>query len=108
MTETALMREIMVAVSAIPGTLVKRQNVGIAKTPTGVIRFGTPGEGDIAVVYRGRAIELEVKSATGKQSEQQKLYQAAYERAGGKYAVVRSVNDAVNAVKDTGNDPAYI
>lgn len=98
MTETELMRACMIAVSAIPGTLVKRQNVGVARTPSGVIRFGTPGEGDIAVIYRGQAIELEVKTPTGRQSDQQKRYQAAFERAGGKYFVVRSVDDAINAI----------
>lgn len=97
-SEVSLMRACMVAVSAIPGTLVKRQNVGVARTATGVIRFGTPGEGDIAVVHQGRAIELEVKTRTGRQSDQQKHYQAAFERAGGKYVVVRSVGEAINAV----------
>jgi hypothetical protein len=94
------MRACLIAVSAIPGTLVKRQNVGVAKTPTGVIRFGTPGEGDIAVVYQGRAIEIEVKTETGRQSAQQRAYQAAFERAGGKYVVVRSVDEAVCAVRE--------
>ena len=98
MSEIAIMRAILAAVSAIPGTLVKRQNVGVARTPTGFIRFGTPGEGDIAVVHQGRAIELEVKTRTGRQSDQQKRYQEAFERAGGKYAVVRSVDEAINAV----------
>ena len=97
-SEVSLMRACMVAISAIPGTLVKRQNVGVAKTPTGVIRFGTPGEGDIAVVFQGRAIELEVKTETGRQSKQQQAYQVAFEKAGGKYVVVRSVGEAVRAV----------
>ena len=100
MRETEIMRAVMIAVSAIPGTLVKRQTVGVARTPTGVIKFGTLGEGDISVIYQGRAIELEVKTENGRQSEQQKLYQAAFESAGGKYVIVRSVEDAIKSVME--------
>ena len=70
------------------------------------MRFGTPGMADIlAFPHRGARDRygnwfdcivptwLEVKSATGKQSELQKSFQAQVEDDGHRYAIVRSVDD---------------
>lgn len=48
---------------------------------------------DIVVVVGGIFYALEVKSAIGKQSPDQKLIQADIEKHGGKYFVVRSIDD---------------
>lgn len=66
------------------------------------IRFGCPGSPDILGCLDGRWIGLEVKTATGRQRETQIAFQAAIERAGGLYAVVRSPEDAVAALRSRG------
>lgn len=98
--ESDILHAIMVALSAVPGCLVRRQNVGLAalKNRAGYIRFGVAGQADLSVIYRGRAIEIEVKTASGAQSDLQRDYQRAVERAGGLYVVARSVADAMRAL----------
>ena|SRR5690349_1756793 len=98
-TETALMRDILVAVNRLPDGLFWRVNVGIAATPDGrKMRYGLRGQADIAGVLNGRHVEIEVKTATGRQSVQQRRWQSAVERAGGVYLVARSVDEAVSAL----------
>ena len=48
---------------------------------------------DMQVIYRGQFHGIELKIAGGKQSENQVLMQQEIERAGGKYAICRSVED---------------
>ena len=76
------------------------------------MRFGTPGMADILAFKHRKAnwlstpaikgdyatdiiipFWLEVKSATGKQSELQKSFQAQVEADGHRYAIVRSIDD---------------
>jgi len=91
----------MIAVQReFPRALVLRQNTGVAQDRKGqVIKFGTPGQGDVRCVIGGRAVEIEVKTPKGKQSEKQQNYQAALERAGGIYILARSINDAIGQIK---------
>lgn len=51
------------------------------------------GMSDILVVHVGVPYFIEVKTPTGKQSDEQKQFQADVEKAGGIYAVVRSIED---------------
>jgi hypothetical protein len=100
MTETALMREILVALSQIPGGVFWRVNVGLGQSPDGrKIRYGLPGQADIAGCFRGRHVEIEIKTATGRQSRQQARWQHAIEQAGGVYVLARSVGDAIAALE---------
>ena len=48
---------------------------------------------DIIVIKDGMFIGFEVKTATGRQRETQKEAQAKIEKAGGKYFIVRSVDE---------------
>jgi hypothetical protein len=101
MTETQIMRDILVAVNQLPDALFWRVNVGVARTPDGRMnRYGIPGQADLAGVVRGRHVEIEVKTASGRQSRQQIRWQKAVERAGGIYVLARSVDDAL-AVLDS-------
>jgi hypothetical protein len=100
MTETELMRNILVAVNQIPNGLFWRVNVGLAITKDGrTMRYGLPGQADIAGVIRGQHVEIEVKTPGGRQSRQQGHWQRAIERAGGTYLLVRSVEEAVSALE---------
>ena len=60
-----------------------------------------PGAADLMLVYRGQFFAIELKPAAdplrgvskGYQSQAQKAFQAAIERAGGQYAVCRHTDD---------------
>ncbi len=56
-------------------------------------RFGSIGSPDIFVVKKGKIYGIEVKSATGKQSPEQKSWQQAFEISGGKYILARKLYD---------------
>ncbi len=60
-------------------------------------KFTPRGLPDIIVVAGGQFIALEVKSAIGKQSPDQKLIEAEVKKHGGKYYLVRSLEDVINA-----------
>lgn len=51
------------------------------------------GTADLLGVYKGRAIAVEAKTDDGKQSPEQRAFQQAWEKAGGKYVIARSVED---------------
>ena len=66
-----------------------------------MIKYGLGvGSADVIVCYRGRFIGLEFKSEDGRHKDKQRIWQAAVERAGGRYRVVRSVEEAVAAVSE--------
>ena len=58
------------------------------------------GMADIAVIYKGLSVWLEVKTSKGKQSQAQFEFQHAVERAGGFYFIVKSVEDSVKAINE--------
>ena len=61
-------------------------------------RFTTNGVPDIIIVIDGKFIGLEFKTYRGKQSEDQKTFQSRLESAGGKYHIVRSVQDLTDVL----------
>jgi hypothetical protein len=76
-----------------------RQNTGVASFGGRKVRFGVPGQADVTgVIVGGRRLEIEVKSATGRQSKEQADYQRIIERFGGLYILARSVQDVRDAL----------
>lgn len=59
----------------------------------------TKGIPDIICVIRGTYIGCEIKSSLGRQSDDQKAFQEALEKAGGLYFLIRSVDDCERYVK---------
>jgi hypothetical protein len=58
------------------------------------IKYGIPGCADLSgLLHDGRRIEIEVKSATGRQQPQQRRFQAMIETFGGVYILARSEGD---------------
>jgi hypothetical protein len=99
MREQNVQNAILIALQeAYPNGLWCRRNVGAVKTDKGFVRFGMAGMADISGIVRGEAIELEVKSVTGRLSEAQINWGKAVERAGGIYIVARSVDEALRLV----------
>lgn len=64
------------------------------------------GVGDLSFVLDGIYHEIEVKSARGRQSPEQERRQAEIWRAGGRYAVCRSVADLRDTLTAWGIAPA--
>lgn len=85
-----------------------RQNTGAATFRGQRVSFGVPGAADISgLLNDGRRIEIEVKSAVGRQSPDQKNYQAMIERFNGIYILARSVADVAEALRGAGYANGY-
>ncbi len=60
--------------------------------------FSAAGVPDMVVIIKGQSIWMEVKTATGKQSKIQKYMQLMFRLRGVEVYVVRSVEEALDAV----------
>ena len=78
-----------------PGCVFWRANCGGLSITGRPMRGNPSGTADILGVVNGRPVAMEVKRSSGKQSEVQAHWQRAWEAAGGLYAVVRSVGEAI-------------
>lgn len=116
-SEKAIQNDTLVALSALPETMVWRNNTGSAwqgvrvearvgstiQVTSGMVilkdarpvTFGLPGSGDILGSHRGLPLAVELKAAKGRQSEQQRLFERAWIAAGGVYVLARSPDEAV-------------
>jgi hypothetical protein len=54
------------------------------------------GSADISATIKGKSVKIEIKIGKDRQSEDQKKYQEAIERAGGVYWIVRSFDEFLN------------
>lgn len=80
--------------------VVKNNTTGIYKKATdSYIPNTAKGQGDLTILKDGRVIILEVKNSKGKQSENQIEFQNNWERHGGEYYVVRSLDDVDKIIK---------
>lgn len=61
--------------------------------------YGRPGIPDIIICYKGRFVGMEVKTPEGRVSGFQKTVGAEIEGCGGVWVVVRSVEDAMDAIE---------
>lgn len=119
-SEKAIMNEALVKASALPDTLVYRQNTGTAwqgriiHVPAGQyirveygmkviadarpVSFGLEGAGDIVGVSKGKPIQAEIKTEIGQQREVQMHFERAWVKAGGVYILARSADELVNKI----------
>jgi hypothetical protein len=126
-SEKAIQNDILIAVSALPSTMVWRNNTGMAwqgepmKAQPGAlvrvepgmkilrnarpIEFGLEGSGDILGACNGRPLAIEVKDSEGYQSEQQKTFERVWTAAGGIYVLARSPEAAVAELAYYATDP---
>lgn len=71
-----------------------RNNVGSVRFKGRVVKFGVPGQADISgILPGGIRLEIECKSAVGRQEKDQRNFQRMIERFGGIYVLARSVDD---------------
>ena len=103
--EKRLQNEILRRFGTSPRLRLWRANSGVARIGTRVVRFGVPGQADLTgILAGGRRLEIEVKSPTGRQSADQKNYQAMITQMGGLYVLARCVGDVEAALE--GGDEA--
>lgn len=96
--ETDIHNRILVALSSRhhPHGIFWRQNAGRVRTDRGLfVSLGPDGISDIVGVAYGLAVFFEVKTEDGRQRKSQKAFQAAVEKAGGLYGLVRSPEEAL-------------
>ena len=80
-----------------------RSGAGAIKTDTGrYFKTGKVGCPDILLCCHGCFIGLEVKTPKGRQSDAQVEAQKIIEACGGKYYVVRSVDDVIRILESEG------
>ncbi len=70
-----------------------RNNSGTLRKGRHWITYGCVGSPDIICVIAGRFVGVEVKDAKKKQEPEQVKFQARLEAAGGRYLLVRSVDE---------------
>lgn len=102
MTESQLQDRVRLIFGADPACAFSRNNCGVAEIRGYRVAFGVwnPGGGDLVGLFRGRYVEVEIKTATGRQSPEQRLHQQLVERHQGHYYVVRSEDDARAVLAD--------
>lgn len=101
MSETEFNQRVLLRFGADPRLRIWRQNTGVGLTMDAerVIRFGLRGSGDISgILMGGSRIEIEDKTKTGRQSKNQKAFQAMIERFGGLYVLARDEDDIERAI----------
>lgn len=99
MSESAIQREIYLAIGSRPDVRLWRANAGKAyvRTSTGfrTVQMNLPGCPDLIgwLAPAGRFLGIEVKAARGGLRQAQKAFRDALTRMGGLYIVARSVDD---------------
>lgn len=89
--------QILLTCSRGPFRLWRNETGAAIRPHGGVVRYGLPGSSDIiGLGPAGRFIALEVKIGSDKQNERQKNFEKTINAMGGVYAVVRSVQDAID------------
>ena len=115
MSEKRIQNEALLSVGTRLDVMVWRNIVGkyrLMSAPESVIQIGNPGAPDALGVVQvtitpdmvgktiGVAIAPEFKTQTGRQSDRQKDWQAAFEKRGGIYRLIRSPGELVQLVED--------
>lgn len=100
MTESQLQQQIRLALGREPDLVIWRNSVGVAETNGRKQRFGLcKGSADlIGIGPGGRFFALEIKTLTGRIRPEQQLFVDLVNRRGGFAAIVRSVDEAWQAL----------
>lgn len=96
--ESKVLRAVRIALNRDGRVRVVRNNTGVAEIHGAFVRFGLgKGGADLVGLHRGtgRAVAFEVKTATGRVSEDQRRWGSVFEKFGGFYRVVRSPEEAI-------------
>ena len=103
--EKKIQNEIMAALGTNDRLRLWRQNTGVFRALHGeeIIKVGINGAADLSgILYDGRRLEIEVKSATGKTSKEQERWIKMIRNMNGVAIVARSAQDAIKQLRDLG------
>jgi len=100
MIEALLQKQVLAHLMQVPDSFFWRANTGAAKTARGFVHFGLPGQSDVLGLVRGRFVAVELKSEDGRLRPEQRAFRDRVLRAGGIYIVARSVDDALNPIRE--------
>jgi len=102
MTEKQIQNAILRAFGTRSDMRLWRANAGGAQFGKRFVRFGVKGQADLTGVMLpgGRRIEIEVKAPTGRQSREQRDFQAMIEKFNGVYILARSVADVAAVIPE--------
>jgi len=100
MSEAAIQAQILNQIGSRPDVRLFRINVIAARQGQRFIRSAPPGHPDLAGILApsGRAIYIEIKSATGRLSKQQARFRDMARAMGALYILARSVEDVSRAL----------
>lgn len=108
-TESRLVAAILLAWGAHPRVRLWRQNSGLLWAPDGNggvrrVRAAVPGAPDLAglLAPAGTYLGIECKTAVGRQSPEQRAFEAMLTKFGGIYILARSVSDVDAALAARG------
>jgi hypothetical protein len=97
--ETPIVQAIRLALGRMPDCVLWRNNTGVATFQDRPVRYGLAnGSSDLIGIVAGRFVALEVKTLTGRASDEQNLFLNLVRQKGGFACVVRSVDDALSAI----------
>lgn len=84
--------------AAIQGDMASVKRILTQARP---IKFGLNGQADITgILPDGRRLEVEMKTATGRQRAEQKVFEQMIRSRGGVYILARSATEAVTLVQE--------
>lgn len=120
--ETVIQNRCLLEIGCDPGVMAWRQQVGAYRMLNRdvVVKVGDKGASDALLVVAvkitpemvgqtiGAAVGAEFKTATGRQSPDQKLWQENLERRGGIYRLVRSPEEMRQLVDDVKSGVAWL
>ncbi len=99
MSEGQIQDAIRLALTDEPGLVMWRNNTGVAEHRGARVRYGLAvGSADLVGCLDGRFVALEVKTAVGRASTEQRQWLDLVRRNGGFGAIVRSVEEAHAAI----------
>jgi len=102
-TEKQIQNDIMREFATRSDLRLWRANTGVARFGRRIVRFGVPGQADLTgILNDGRRLEIEVKSATGRQDNDQQRFEAMIKKFGGIYILARSVDNVLHKLKTAG------
>lgn len=99
-TESVLLAQVLAWLASTPGVMAWRSNTGAARDKRGrLVRFGAVGAADITGVLRGgRRLEIEIKSASGRVTDEQAAFGERINAMGGLYFVAWRLDEVVERV----------
>jgi hypothetical protein len=99
LTEAALQRLVLAHLQRL-GIWAWRMNTGGARTKTGFVRFGIPGQADVTgILPDGRRLEIELKSDEGRLSPAQIAFGNRIRANGGIYIAARTLEEVLRVVE---------